>query len=267
MPTLLADHAPTVATLERLPVPQGPHLRPHAAADNRGLRLGPWVAGSVVTLGVLIAALVVLAPRRALDTTKTPVPPAPATPAPPLESPATPSQAPSSRSAPAPSKAARATLPARPSAVNAAVAAARASPEPATPELTSQVEPTAQVQAPATPTAAARLAAAPSGPIALAPDAPRPVPDPRNRRPLYPRAQFDAGIEGTVLVKLLVSETGEVLSAEALSGEEPFVQAALDAARGWRYQPLLIEGTPRPVYFVVPVPFRRPRAAAPTVPR
>jgi TonB family protein len=151
-------------------------------------------------------------------------------------------------------------------------ATSSASPTPAT---TSSAIPPPSVDSPETKPAptgpeveppAARASAAP-GPIALPPGAPRPVADPRNKPPVYPRAQFDAGIEGAVILKLLVSETGDVLSAEPLSGGEPFVTAALEAARSWRYRPIVIDEVPRSVYFVVPVPFRRPRAAVPPVPR
>jgi TonB family protein len=82
------------------------------------------------------------------------------------------------------------------------------------------------------------------------------VPDPGNRRPEYPPAELAAGVEGTVVLKILLSETGEVLSAEPLAGDEPFVTAALIAAREWRYAPVRVEGRPRSVYFVVRIPFR-----------
>jgi protein TonB len=85
------------------------------------------------------------------------------------------------------------------------------------------------------------------------------VPNPRNRRPEYPRAELQAGVEGTVVLKILLSETGEVLSAQPLAGDEPFVSAALTAAREWRYAPVMVEGRPRSVYFVVRIPFRARR--------
>jgi len=68
--------------------------------------------------------------------------------------------------------------------------------------------------------------------------------------------ELAAGVEGTVVLKILLSETGEVLSAEPLAGDEPFVTAALTAAREWRYAPVRVEGRPRSVYFVVRIPFR-----------
>jgi protein TonB len=93
-------------------------------------------------------------------------------------------------------------------------------------------------------------------PVALRPS-PRPArPAPGNPPPRYPSAARQAGVEGTVLVKLLVSERGEVESAEVArsSGSAQLDAAALAALRRWRFTPALDQG--RPVQWEVRVPVR-----------
>lgn len=53
--------------------------------------------------------------------------------------------------------------------------------------------------------------------------------------PDYPEAAISMWAEGRVVVAVNVSQKGVVDSAKALSGQEIFVQPALDAARRWRF--------------------------------
>lgn len=98
--------------------------------------------------------------------------------------------------------------------------------------------------------------ASPSVPIALPDDADPPEPDPDNRQPEYPEDARSAGREGVVVLKVVVSERGQVTRVEVLKGEEPFVGAAVDAVRSWRYEPARIEGEARAVFRIIRVPFR-----------
>jgi periplasmic protein TonB len=62
--------------------------------------------------------------------------------------------------------------------------------------------------------------------------------------PQYPASARDRGIAGWVDVQFLVNPDGS-LSEVTIVGAQPvgiFEQAALDAVRRWRYQPVLHDG-------------------------
>ena len=60
--------------------------------------------------------------------------------------------------------------------------------------------------------------------------------------PNYPAAAKSVHAAGEVQVKVLVDETGRVISAEAIFGPESLRQAAVDAAKLARFKPLLVNG-------------------------
>lgn len=69
-------------------------------------------------------------------------------------------------------------------------------------------------------------------------------------QPAYPpRARAD-GVEGAVTLSLLVSAAGTVERARVVSSEPAgvFDQAALDAVRGWRFEPASYSGKPVKVW-------------------
>jgi protein TonB len=47
-----------------------------------------------------------------------------------------------------------------------------------------------------------------------------------------------------VVVEVTVDEQGNVMSARAISGHPLLKEAAVAAARGWRFTPTLLTGTP-----------------------
>jgi len=53
--------------------------------------------------------------------------------------------------------------------------------------------------------------------------------------PEYPAAAKQARVYGTVVVQATVDECGRVINAEALSGPKELREAAVSAARGWRF--------------------------------
>ena len=74
--------------------------------------------------------------------------------------------------------------------------------------------------------------------------------------PAYPADLKQQGIAGTVLVRAVVSTTGDTLSPEVINTVHPgLAQAALDAVRQWRYQPTLLNGQPVEVVTTVTVTF------------
>jgi len=56
-------------------------------------------------------------------------------------------------------------------------------------------------------------------------------------QPSYPPIAKAAGAEGAVQVQVLIGETGDVIEATAVSGHPLLREAALEAARQWRFQP------------------------------
>jgi len=61
-------------------------------------------------------------------------------------------------------------------------------------------------------------------------------------QPPYPAIAKAANASGSVLVEILVSETGEVLEAHAVGGHLLLHDAAVQAARGWVFKPAEISG-------------------------
>ncbi len=59
----------------------------------------------------------------------------------------------------------------------------------------------------------------------------------RKIAPVYPELAASAGVHGQVLVSVQVAPDGSVISAGARNGDPRLINAAVDAARQWQYQP------------------------------
>ena len=70
-------------------------------------------------------------------------------------------------------------------------------------------------------------------------------------RPVYPSDAREAKVGGTVSVQVTVDEGGNVISAEAISGDERLRAAAVDAARRARFSQTLLNGEPVKVAGVI----------------
>jgi len=75
--------------------------------------------------------------------------------------------------------------------------------------------------------------------------------------PRYPMESRRKKEQGTVLLRLLIGTDGRVEDAAIAqsSGFERLDQAALQAARSWRWQPMTRDGQPVEVRGVMPIPF------------
>jgi len=64
-------------------------------------------------------------------------------------------------------------------------------------------------------------------------------------QPLYPKAAKAAGVQGTVLLEMVISKEGEPLDIRVLdTPSDDLTQSALEAVRQWRYKPTLLNGNP-----------------------
>ena len=74
---------------------------------------------------------------------------------------------------------------------------------------------------------------------------------------LYPPAAREKKVEGVVLVEVIADTEGKVKGAQIVRSVTPELdKAALAAARQWKFEPYLVDGTPRNVVMQVSVSFR-----------
>ena len=81
----------------------------------------------------------------------------------------------------------------------------------------------------------------------------------------YPIELYNRGIQGTVVLRLFVDETGEIVPdstriAEG-SGQPPFDSAAIAGVPLMRFVPARMDGNPVATAFLQPVFFRHPERA------
>jgi protein TonB len=95
----------------------------------------------------------------------------------------------------------------------------------------------------------------PFGSIAFVDEYPVAITQPK---PAYPSMAMDAGIEGTVLVHVLVDRNGRVAEVRANRDRTvPILEgAALEAARRWVFRPALSNGHAVAVWVTIPFEFR-----------
>ncbi|MBS10502.1 MAG: hypothetical protein CME19_02720 [Gemmatimonadetes bacterium] len=74
--------------------------------------------------------------------------------------------------------------------------------------------------------------------------------------PQYPEAARKSGIQGTILVRVLIGKDGKVRQAEVLRGKEIFHKAALRAVKQYEFSPARQNDRPVPVWMALPIRFR-----------
>jgi TonB family protein len=77
-------------------------------------------------------------------------------------------------------------------------------------------------------------------------------------RPEYPAELQQLGIQGAVVMRAVISTTGELLNLEAINADVDarLAKAALDSVRQWKYQPTLLNGQPVEVVTTITVDFQ-----------
>lgn len=120
---------------------------------------------------------------------------------------------------------------------------------------TSAAPPPTLVTSPAPPPPRpATIAAPPAGPVSVANLDERMI---EGEPPRYPTESRRKKEQGTVVLRLLIGTDGRVqqVSIAESSGFDRLDKAAFDAARRWRWQPMLRDGAPVEVRGLMPIPF------------
>jgi protein TonB len=76
------------------------------------------------------------------------------------------------------------------------------------------------------------------------------------RVPAYPELVRRIHLQGEVAVEVIISPEGRVESARAISGHPMLITTALEAARGWRFGPTILNGVPVRVTGVITFVFK-----------
>jgi TonB family protein len=74
-------------------------------------------------------------------------------------------------------------------------------------------------------------------------------------KPIYPEAAKKAGVQGLVVLDIVIGRTGEVGMARAISGPKKLRSAAAEAVKQWKWEPFLLNEKPIPVRTKVVVNF------------
>ncbi|WP_089407839.1 energy transducer TonB [Granulicella rosea] len=75
-------------------------------------------------------------------------------------------------------------------------------------------------------------------------------------KPVYPTIARAARVQGTIMLSAVIDKTGRITGLQVVSGPEMLRGAALDAVRGARYRPFLLNGEPTEVLTTISVNFR-----------
>ncbi len=81
--------------------------------------------------------------------------------------------------------------------------------------------------------------------------------------PVYPEAAIDAGVEGSVVVTVVIDKNGNVSEAEIFRSVPELDAAALDAARRKKFSPGMIGGTAVNTRMNIPIEFSLDSVPAP----
>jgi protein TonB len=104
------------------------------------------------------------------------------------------------------------------------------------------------------PTAAAPLAGLTTAPVRVGGNiqAPRKIKD---VKPVYPADAKAAGIQGIIILEVIIAPDGRVLDARPLRSIPELGAAAVEAVKQWEFVPTLLNGQPVPIIMSVTVNF------------
>jgi TonB family protein len=78
--------------------------------------------------------------------------------------------------------------------------------------------------------------------------------------PIYPEEARKNQVEGLVILEAKIDEKGNVADVRILRSIPALDQAAIDAVKQWKYEPMIIKRKPMPVLFTVTVRFMLDKA-------
>jgi TonB family protein len=86
----------------------------------------------------------------------------------------------------------------------------------------------------------------------------------RQAKPVYPEDLKQLGVEGSVVIRTVISVDGQPLNPEVINTDvhPGLAKAALDAVSQWRYQPTLLNGQPVEVVTTITIEFRLAQGVA-----
>ena len=79
----------------------------------------------------------------------------------------------------------------------------------------------------------------------------------RRIEPIYPEAARQARLQELVILQATIDEQGNVSDVRLIRGHPLLAEAAVTAARQWKYRPLILYGNPTQVIATVVVQFPR----------
>jgi TonB family protein len=74
--------------------------------------------------------------------------------------------------------------------------------------------------------------------------------------PVYPTLARQQGVQGDVVLHVIVGTDGAVKNISVLSGDPLLIQAAMDAVKQWKYEPTLLTGDPVELDTTITVTFK-----------
>ena len=74
-------------------------------------------------------------------------------------------------------------------------------------------------------------------------------------KPVYPKEAAKAGVEGVVILEATTDTFGRIADVKVLRSVPLLDQAAVDALKQYVYEPMIVDGKPRPVVFTVTMRF------------
>ena len=74
--------------------------------------------------------------------------------------------------------------------------------------------------------------------------------------PVYPKEASRAGLAQDVVLDCRLDASGEIVEAVVIEGVPPLTEAAVQAVRKWRFEPVVVGGEPTPVRLTVTIAFK-----------
>ena len=63
-------------------------------------------------------------------------------------------------------------------------------------------------------------------------------------QPKYPKEAKKKHVEGSVILRAVISQTGDIGELQLISGPDLLVPSAMEAVKQWKYRPFLLQGQP-----------------------